>query len=313
MALDATAHGKITQVIGAVVDVQFDGHLPAILNALEDRQQRPPAGARGGAAPGREHRALHRHGRHRRPRARRPVTNTGAPIQAPVGNATLGRILNVIGDPVDEKGPVNATESRPIHRAPRPSPSSRPSPDPRDRHQGHRPARPLHQGRQDRPVRRRRRGQDGAHPGAHQQHRQGALGLLGVRRRGRAHPRGQRPLPRDQDRRHQHGRPREAKVVLVYGQMNEPPGARARVALTALTIAEYFRDEEGRTCCSSWTTSSASPRRAPRCPRSSAASPPPWVTSPRSPPRWARCRSASPPPTRARSPRCRRSTCPPTT
>ena len=69
--------------------------------------------------------------------------------------------------------------------------------DVRDRHQGHRPARPVPPRRQDRPVRRRRRRQDRAHPGAHQQRRQEARRLLGVRRRRRAHPRGQRPLPRD--------------------------------------------------------------------------------------------------------------------
>ena len=70
--------------------------------------------------------------------------------------------------------------------------------DVRDRHQGHRPARPVPPRRQDRPVRRRRRRQDRAHPGAHQQRRQEARRLLGVRRRRRAHPRGQRPLPRDE-------------------------------------------------------------------------------------------------------------------
>jgi F-type H+-transporting ATPase subunit beta len=89
---------------------------------------------------------------------------------------------------------------------------------------------------------------------------------------------------------------REAKVALVYGQMNEPPGARARVALTGLTLAEHFRDQSGRTCCSSSTTSSASRRRAPRCRRCSAASPRRWATSRRWPPTWARCRSASPRP-----------------
>ena len=67
----------------------------------------------------------------------------------------------------------------------------------RDRHQGDRPDLPVRQGRQGRPVRRRRRGQDREHAGAHQQHRHAALGPVGVRRRGRAHPRGQRLLPRD--------------------------------------------------------------------------------------------------------------------
>src|SRR5499426_1983356 len=108
--------GKITQVIGAVVDVQFDGHLPAILNALETKNQ----GSRlvlevaqhlgeltvrtvamdstEGLVRGQE------------------VTDTGQPIAVPVGDGTLGRIINVIGDPVDEAGPVEHKERRPIHQ-----------------------------------------------------------------------------------------------------------------------------------------------------------------------------------------------------
>ena len=95
--------------------------------------------------------------------------------------------------------------------------------------------------------------------------------------------------------------------------MNEPPGARARVALSALTVAEYFRDEEGQDVLlfvdnifrftQAGSEVSALLGRIPR----------PSVTSRRWPPRWATCRSASPRPTRARSPRCRPSTCPPTT
>jgi F-type H+-transporting ATPase subunit beta len=110
------ATGRVTQVIGAVVDVQFDDHLPAILNALEttnngkrlvlevaqhlgENTVRTVAmdateGLVRGAA----------------------VSDLGAPIQVPVGNATLGRILNVIGEPVDEKGPVKAKEHRAIHQ-----------------------------------------------------------------------------------------------------------------------------------------------------------------------------------------------------
>ena len=88
------------------------------------------------------------------------------------------------------------------------------------------------------------------------------------------------------------------KTVLVFGQMNEPPGARLRVALTGLTMAEYFRDEGRRTCCSSSTTSSASCRRAPKSRRCSAVCRAPWATSRRWPPKWASCRSASPRPRR---------------
>ena len=95
----------------------------------------------------------------------------------------------------------------------------------------------------------------------------------------------------------------KSKVALVYGQMNEPPGARARVALTGLTSPSSSATSPAPTCCSSSTTSSASPRRAPRCRRSSAASPRRWATSRRSPPTWASCRSGSPRPAAARSPR----------
>ena len=98
------------------------------------------------------------------------------------------------------RGAARSTPSKslPIHRAaPTFVDQAVQRRDVRDRHQGHRPARPLPPRRQDRPVRRRRRRQDRAHHGAHQQRRQEARRLLGVRRRRRAHPRGQRPLPRD--------------------------------------------------------------------------------------------------------------------
>src|SRR6056297_3639145 len=111
----ANAKGTITQVIGAVVDVQFGDHLPAILNALEtdnhgktlvlevaqhlgESTVRTIAmDATEGLVRGQE------------------VTDTGAPISVPVGDATLGRILNVIGEPVDEGDPVDTKEMRPIH------------------------------------------------------------------------------------------------------------------------------------------------------------------------------------------------------
>ena len=110
------AQGKVTQVIGAVVDVQFDGALPAILNAvitenngkklvMEVAQHLGENTVRCIAMDATE--GLVRGA---------SVSNTGAPISVPVGDATLGRILNVIGEPVDEKGPVNATEFRAIHQ-----------------------------------------------------------------------------------------------------------------------------------------------------------------------------------------------------
>ena len=188
--------GHVTQVMGAVVDVQFDGHLPAILNALqtdnhgnklvlEVAQHLGESTVRTIAMDGTD--GLTRG---------QEVVDTGEPIAVPVGRETLGRILNVIGEPVDERGPVNAKIRMPIH-APAPQLVDQSTEteilatgikvvDLLD---------PLSQGRQDRPVRRRRRRQDRDHHGADQQHRQGAWRLLGVRRRRRAHPRGQRPLP----------------------------------------------------------------------------------------------------------------------
>src|SRR5437762_4074376 len=112
--------GRITRVIGPVVDVQFDGHLPAILNALETRN--------------RGNRLVLEVAQHLGESTVRTVamdtsdglvrgqevTDTGQPIAVPVGDGTLGRISNVIGDPVDEAGPVPHKERRPMH-APAPA------------------------------------------------------------------------------------------------------------------------------------------------------------------------------------------------
>src|SRR5277367_2436484 len=116
MATPANQTGRITQVIGAVVDVQFEGHLPAILNALETKnggnrlvlevaQHLGESTVRTiamdiseGLVRGQE------------------VSDTGQPISVPVGAGTLGRIINVIGEPVDEAGPVPHQETRPIHQ-----------------------------------------------------------------------------------------------------------------------------------------------------------------------------------------------------
>ena len=104
----------------------------------------------------------------------------------------------------------------------------------------------------------------------------------------------------------------KSKVAMVFGQMNEPPGNRLRVALTGLTMAEASATRAA-TSCSSSTTSTASRSPAPKCRRCSAACLPRSATSRRSPKKWAGCRSASPPPRPARSPRSRRCTCRPTT
>ena len=112
----ANEKGKVTQVIGAVVDVQFERNLPEILNALvtdnngkrlvlevaqhlgENTVRAVAMDASEGLVRGQE------------------VIDTGSPIAVPVGNATLGRILNVVGEPVDEQGPVNTEETRAIHQ-----------------------------------------------------------------------------------------------------------------------------------------------------------------------------------------------------
>ena len=200
------AKGHVRQVMGAVVDVQFGEQLPEILNALEtdnhgnrlvlevaqhlgENTVRTVAmDSTEGLVRGQE------------------VVDTGEPIAVPVGEETLGRIMNVVGrggrrgwtdqDRREAADPrARAVLCRSVDRGR----------DPRHRHQGRRPARALRQGRQDRPVRRRRRRQDRDHHGADQQHRQGAWRLFGIRRRRRAHPRGQRPLSRDDRFRREQG------------------------------------------------------------------------------------------------------------
>ena len=194
----ANAVGRITQVIGAVVDVQFEDHLPAILNALETKNQgnrlvlevaqhlgestvRTIAmDTSEGLVRGQE------------------VTDTGAPISVPVGAGTA-RPHHQRDRRAGRRGrPGQGRDARAIHQeAPPYTDQSTEARDPGHRHQGRRSARALCQGRQDRPVRRRRRRQDRADHGTDQQRRQGARRLFGVRRRRRAHPRGQRPLSRD--------------------------------------------------------------------------------------------------------------------
>src|SRR5690349_23688678 len=115
MATAANQIGRVTQVMGAVVDVQFEGHLPAILNSLETKNgnnrlvlevaqhlgestvRTIAMDATEGLVRGQE------------------VTDTGEPIEVPVGEGTLGRIMNVIGEPVDEAGPIKSSGKRPIH------------------------------------------------------------------------------------------------------------------------------------------------------------------------------------------------------
>ncbi len=203
--------GTIVQCIGAVVDVEFARtDMPKIYDALKmdeigltlEVQQQLGDGIVRTIALGSSDGL----------RRGMTVVNTGNPITVPVGGKTLGRIMDVLGRPIDERGPVDAEKSMSIHRnAPDVRGAVAVAGAARDRHQGHRPLLSVRQGRQGRPVRRRRCGQDRHDDGAHQQHRDGALGPVGVRRRGRAHARGQRLLPRD-DRcgRRRQGRPRRS-------------------------------------------------------------------------------------------------------
>ena len=241
------ATGKVTQVIGAVVDVQFEGTLPAILNALntenagkklvlevaqhlgENTVRTIAMDATEGLVRG------------------QAVTDTGAPIQVPVGIATLGRILNVVGEPVDEKGPVVADEYRPIH-APAPNLDDQAT-----------EAQILVTGIKviDLLAPYSKGGKIGLFGGAGvgktvliqelinniAKVHSGLSVFAGVGERTRE----------GNDLYHEmiesgvltpDNLP-DSKIALVFGQMNEPPGARARVALTGLTLAEQFRDATG--------------------------------------------------------------------
>ncbi len=243
----AAAAGKVTQVIGAVVDVQFEGALPAILNAivtdnngkklvLEVAQHLGESTVRAIAMDATE--GLVRGA---------AVTDTGAPIQVPVGDATLGRILNVIGEPVDEKGPVNATEYRSIHqKAPAFSEQATES-------------KVLVTGIKviDLLAPYAKGGKIGLFGGAGvgktvlimelinniAKVHAGFSVFAGVGERTREgndlyHEMIESGVINLEDM-------TKSKVALVYGQMNEPPGARLRVALSGLTLAEQFRDQSG--------------------------------------------------------------------
>ncbi|AWI82543.1 F0F1 ATP synthase subunit beta [Alloyangia pacifica] len=243
----ANAKGKVTQVIGAVVDVKFDDHLPEILNALttendgkklvlevaqhlgENTVRTIAMDATEGLVRG------------------QAVADTGGPISVPVGNATLGRILNVVGEPVDEQGPVNAEETRAIHQ----------------------PA-PLfdEQSTESEILVTGIKVIDLLAPYS----KGGKIGLFGgagvgktvlimelINNIAKVHSGysvfagvGERTREGN-DLYHEMIESNvikpdnlsESQVALVYGQMNEPPGARARVALTGLTLAEQFRDQSG--------------------------------------------------------------------
>ena len=239
--------GKISQVIGAVVDVAFEGHLPAIQNALEVDNN--------------GHRLVLEVAQHLGESSVRTIAmdsteglvrgadaaDTGAPITVPVGPETLGRILNVIGEPVDEGQPVKSAKQYPIHR---PAPEY------------------VDQSTEAEILVTGIKVVDLLAPYA----KGGKIGLFGgagvgktvlimelINNVAKAH--GGYSVFAGVGERTREGNDlyhemvesgviktdgEGSKAALVYGQMNEPPGARSRVALTGLTLAEYFRDEEGQ-------------------------------------------------------------------
>jgi F-type H+-transporting ATPase subunit beta len=254
MSAQVPTVGKVTQVLGPVVDVEFPpGGLPEVYTALKVTNANISSVADNLTLEVAQHlgentvRCISMDSTEGLGRGA-PVKNTGAPIQAPVGKATLGRILNVTGDPVDEKGPVAAKESWPIHRQPPPFTEQ----DVR--------VQMFETGIKviDLLAPYTRGGKIGLFGGAGV----GKTVLLQELIRNVAVERGGFSVFAGVGERTREGNDlyhemqeskvikidnlEESQVVLVYGQMNEPPGARARVALTALTIAEYFRDIEGR-------------------------------------------------------------------
>jgi len=239
--------GKISQVLGAVVDVSFEGELPSIMNALEVDNN--------------GNKLILEVAQHLGENAVRTIamdsteglvrgqtaTDSGSPISMPVGPETLGRIMNVIGDPVDERGPINTTKKYPIHR---PAPEF------------------VDQSTETEVLVTGIKVVDLLAPYA----RGGKIGLFGgagvgktvlimelINNIAKAH--GGYSVFAGVGERTREGNDLyhemiesgiidlegdKSKVALVYGQMNEPPGARSRVALSGLTQAEYFRDEEGQ-------------------------------------------------------------------
>ena len=239
--------GKITQIIGAVVDVKFDEDLPEILSALEckngDNRLVLEVAQHLGESTVRTIAMDATEGLKRGDE----VINTKAPIQVPVGPETLGRIINVIGEPIDEKGEVKTKEKWPIHRA---------APEFSD------------QSTETEILVTGIKVVDLLAPYA----KGGKIGLFGgagvgktvlimelINNVAKAH--GGFSVFAGVGERTREGNDlyhemidsgvikkdgAGSKAALVYGQMNEPPGARARVALTGLTVAEYFRDQEGQ-------------------------------------------------------------------
>ncbi|MGD0073148.1 MAG: F0F1 ATP synthase subunit beta [Candidatus Binataceae bacterium] len=245
--MNDAATGHISQVLGNVVDVEFrEGALPSILNAI--LVSNPALGER-------DSKMVLEVAQHLGENTVRciamdsteglvrgmPVSDTGGPIKVPVGPVTLGRLMNVTGQPVDEAGPISSDRSMPIHREP---PTF------------------AEQATEVEIFETGIKVIDLICPYS----RGGKIGLFGGAGVGKTVT----IMELINNVAKQHGgvsvfagvgeRSREgndlylelkesgvlAKTALVYGQMNEPPGARARVALSGVTVAEYFRDEEGK-------------------------------------------------------------------
>ena len=237
------------------------------------------------------------------------VIDTGGPISVPVGDVTLGRVWNVLGDPVDEKEAPGGR--RALVDPPRPARLRRPDAegrDLRDGHQGDRPDRAVRARRQDRPLRRRRRRQDGADPGADPQHRARALAACPC---SRASASARARATTSCSRWSESGV--LDKVALVLRPDERAAGrAPARRPLRADDGGVLPRPGPGRAALHRQHL----PLRPGGLRGVGAARPhavAPSGTSRRSRPRWGSSRSASPRRRRARSPRCRRSTCRPTT
>jgi len=239
--------GRITQVMGAVVDVHFDGELPEILNALHVQNQGKTLVLEVAQHLGEQTvRTVAMDSTDGLVRGQQ-ATDTGDAIRMPVGPETLGRILNVVGDPVDERGPVKTTKTLPIHRQ---APAF------------------VDQSTEAEILITGIKVIDLLAPYA----KGGKIGLFGgagvgktvtimelINNVAKAH--GGVSVFAGVGERTREGNDLYhemieggviktdgpgSKVALVYGQMNEPPGARARVGLSGLTVAEYFRDEEGQ-------------------------------------------------------------------
>ena len=242
--------GRVSQVLGAVVDVQFEGELPEILNALHTERGGQPLVLEVAQHLGESTvRTVAMDSTEGLVRGQ-SVEDMDQPIEVPVGPETLGRIINVIGDPIDERGPVGHKRTSPIHK---PAPEF------------------VEQSTEQEVLVTGIKVVDLLAP----YQRGGKIGLFGgagvgktvlimelINNIAKTHGGfsvfagvGERTREGN-DLYHEmidsgviklgDGTTEGSKAALVYGQMNEPPGARARVGLSGLTLAEYFRDEEGQ-------------------------------------------------------------------